>query len=425
MLEVLAEQISSGNASGAVNSLQAMLRSNPHDKNTWELILRAYKKLKQPQKVKIAYQHYLKFFPDEITAKTGLISWHAAEKDLKGALALLDTYEPDMLLTGQALDELEAVYKALEEMDPINGRVLDGLSRVYKATGKTKEYEALAPKITSLKNVSAKKPEPPKTAEEPTFSEQTRFEEQVTDLSIFSQDPPEGIDDVFEITRFDTGTGDSPFASAFSSETLEQTAFDESAVAVPPEEVDEEVEITVEFDDFEVADTLILAAEATDPPEDNWLDSVGEILESISTTTRGVKFAGSLDETDAQSHYDLGMAFKEMGLYDDAINEFRQASANPERRVECLIFQGACLRDKGDVKNAEIVLRSLLKPSLNQEDFLSAKYELSLTCRAAHKNDEFARLLAEIEASSPGYRCLLYTSPSPRAGLLSRMPSSA
>jgi hypothetical protein len=93
-----------------------------------------------------------------------------------------------------------------------------------------------------------------------------------------------------------------------------------------------------------------------------------------------------------------------MGLFDEAINEFRQASADPQRRIECIIFQGACLRDKGDMKNADKVLRSLLKPDLEQEDFLSAKYELALTCKAAHKSDEFARMLAEIEAASPGYR---------------------
>ena len=36
---------------------------------------------------------------------------------------------------------------------------------------------------------------------------------------------------------------------------------------------------------------------------------------------------------DAQSHYDLGVAYKEMGLLDDAIREFETAGARPEARV--------------------------------------------------------------------------------------------
>jgi tetratricopeptide (TPR) repeat protein len=403
MQEVLAEQISSGNAAGAVNGLQAMLRTNPHDKRAWELILEAYRKLKQPQKVKIAYQHYLKFFPDEVTAKMGLISFHAGEKDLKGALALLDLYETELLRSGKVFDDLEAVYKALEETDPINERVLDGLSRVYLAAGKTREHADLAPKIAALKNISGKSVEDTLPLPEQTVFESDSFGQQTDGQSAFSGEAPEVSDSVFDLNRFEEQE-DSPFAAAFSAEAPDLAVTEESTAAALPVNADEEIEIEVEFDDFEVADEAIAASDTLDLQEDNWLDSVGEILESISTSTRGVKFAGGMDGNDAQSHYDLGMAFKEMGLYDDAINEFRQASANPDRRVECLIFQGACLRDKGDVTNAEIVLRSLLKPSLNQEDFLSAKYELSLTCNAAHKPDEYARLLAEIEAASPGYR---------------------
>jgi tetratricopeptide (TPR) repeat protein len=407
MLEVLAEQISSGNAATAVNTLQGMLRTNPNDKRIWELIVDAYKKLNQPQKVMVAYQHYLKFFPEEVSAKTGLISCHASQKDLKGTLALLDSYEPDLLSSGQALDDLEAAYKKLEELDPINERVLDGLSRVYKAAGKTKEFDALAPKLQSLRSISGKKAPVPKPRKETVFSEPDHFEESsasgTSENSVFSQDSTELSDNVFDLDSFGEDTTEPGFDSAFNSEPPEQSAFGEVNFAAAAEEPSEEFEIEVEYDDFDTSSTSPIVDEPA-PKEVSWLDSVGEILDSISTSPRGVKFGGGADTADAQSHYDLGMAFKEMGLYDEAINEFRQASADPERQIECIIFQGACLRDKGDVKNADKVLRALLNPALNQEDFLSTKYELALTTKIAHNSDEYARLLAEIEAASPGYR---------------------
>ena len=60
VLEVLAEQVTNGNAASAITGLQALLRTNSNDKRIWDLIVDAFTQLKQPQKVKVAYQHYLK-----------------------------------------------------------------------------------------------------------------------------------------------------------------------------------------------------------------------------------------------------------------------------------------------------------------------------------------------------------------------------
>lgn len=403
MLDVLSEQVSTGNVAGAVSGLQVFLRTNPKEKRAWELIIEAYKKLNQPQKEKMAYQHYLSFFPDEISARTGLIACHAAEHDVRGALALLDEYEQEILSSGNHFDDLEAVYKTLEVADPINERVLDGLSRIYQAAGRTGESDALAPRLESLKHLTETGDGVPPSSDESVFTEEASFGQQTPIPEVFSPEPTDMPGELFDTERAGDAAFDSEIPSAFSDEIFDEPAFGEVDVVDAPEDSGEELEIEVEFDDFEAVD-IASTDDDTGRQEDNWLDSVGEILESISTTPRGVRFDSSLDGADAQSHYDLGMAFREMGLFDEAINEFRQASSDPARRLGCLIFQGACLRDKGDLKNADTVLRSLLKPGLDQEDFLSAKYELALTCKAALKNDEFARMLAEIETVSPGYR---------------------
>ncbi|MBC8018260.1 MAG: tetratricopeptide repeat protein [Verrucomicrobia bacterium] len=128
------------------------------------------------------------------------------------------------------------------------------------------------------------------------------------------------------------------------------------------------------------------------------------MFDTIATKPRGVKFASGPDGTDAQSHYDLGVAFREMGLYDEAINEFRQAATATGRRLECLILQGACLREKGDLTNAEKVLKSLMKPGLALEDVCSVKYELALTYEACGKHDQLVELLTEIDKSNSGFR---------------------
>jgi len=94
-----------------------------------------------------------------------------------------------------------------------------------------------------------------------------------------------------------------------------------------------------------------------------------------------------------------------MGLYDEAINALRQAAEDPERRVSCLILQGACLRDKGELQLAESALRALLaSPALSVEDSCALKYELALTCTALGKSDEAWMLLGEVEQLDSAYR---------------------
>lgn len=68
------------------------------------------------------------------------------------------------------------------------------------------------------------------------------------------------------------------------------------------------------------------------------------------------KVAESIDPKDAASHYDLGLAFKEMGLLDDAIAQLQRAlrgGANPLATLEVL---GECFLEKGENALAARVL---------------------------------------------------------------------
>jgi tetratricopeptide (TPR) repeat protein len=47
-------------------------------------------------------------------------------------------------------------------------------------------------------------------------------------------------------------------------------------------------------------------------------------------------------------HYHLGIAYKEMELFDYAISEFEVASSNPAMRFDCYTMLGNCYMEKGD-----------------------------------------------------------------------------
>ncbi len=395
LLEALSEQISQGSAATTVGSLQNMLRTNPGNKSAWDLIVKAYQQLEQPQRLKIAYQHYLNFFPTEPAAMLGVISSSIAEKNLAEALELLDQYESTLISAG-FLQQLEEIYHSLDKIDPINMRVLEGLIRVATASGNETEISLLTSKQQSLRSVSGKT-HPAITEPEAlnVFTAESPLNTDEIDDSIFF-----GGNSFEQPTGFDLGTA----AEELSPPPLSDDTHATAATATPwqPEE---EIEIEIDIDiDMDSPFGPMDQEEGTSSEPDNWLESVGELFDTISTAPRVVKFGNEMDGSDAQSHFDLGQAFKEMGLYDEAINEFRQASQDTSRRVECLIMQCACLRERGDVEKAITMLLALLKPGLSAEESCAVKYELASGYEAAGKQEEATTILNEISTTNPAFR---------------------
>src|SRR2546429_4889840 len=70
----------------------------------------------------------------------------------------------------------------------------------------------------------------------------------------------------------------------------------------------------------------------------------------------------NIDEGDFQSHYDLGVAFKEMGLLDEAIAELQKALRSPDGKLKSSEALGVCFIDKGAYVVAESILRRALDP---------------------------------------------------------------
>src|SRR6266702_3851847 len=86
----------------------------------------------------------------------------------------------------------------------------------------------------------------------------------------------------------------------------------------------------------------------------------------------------NIDEADFQAHYDLGVAFKEMGLLDEAIAELQKALRAPEGKLRSSEALGVCFVEKGAYVVAESILRRALElPASGDQERLGILYWLA------------------------------------------------
>ena len=85
----------------------------------------------------------------------------------------------------------------------------------------------------------------------------------------------------------------------------------------------------------------------------------------------------NVEEEDHQSHYDLGVAYKEMGLLDEAIAEFQKALRAPNNRVPTYEALGQCFVEKGQVPMAATILsRALHEKGVTEDQLVGVLYLL-------------------------------------------------
>lgn len=90
---------------------------------------------------------------------------------------------------------------------------------------------------------------------------------------------------------------------------------------------------------------------------------------------QGVK--ETLGEGEEETHYDLGIAYREMGLFEDAIGEFRVAMNASARRLDCLAMMGLCALDLGRADDAVSHLeQALAMPGLEDDRMAGLRFDL-------------------------------------------------
>jgi tetratricopeptide (TPR) repeat protein len=116
-------------------------------------------------------------------------------------------------------------------------------------------------------------------------------------------------------------------------------------------------------------------------------DEQADFDEMLRKFKQGV--AENVEEDDHESHYDLGVAYKEMGLLDEAIAEFQKALRAPGRRARTYEALGHCFLEKQQLQVALTILeRALGEPNVGDDQLVGVLYLLGYASEALQRRDD-------------------------------------
>lgn len=128
--------------------------------------------------------------------------------------------------------------------------------------------------------------------------------------------------------------------------------------------------------------------------------SLEEIVEGFK---KGV--AEHLSPTDYDTHFNLGIAYREMGLLDEAIGEFQIAAKDPRHLVLCCSMLGLCFLDKGLPELAvKWYRRGLDAPDVSEEDTLGLLYDLGCAYLAVGDRTAAYKVFVDLYGINTNYR---------------------
>jgi tetratricopeptide (TPR) repeat protein len=147
------------------------------------------------------------------------------------------------------------------------------------------------------------------------------------------------------------------------------------------------------------ADAELDLVKSLEEPKQEQID-VDEVFAKFK---QGVK--AQVPDSDSATHYDLGVAYKEMGLLADAAREFELASIDPKRECNCLAMMGMMYRERGELdRAAEAYVRGLSAQHKTVAQEVSLYYDLGVIYEMKKDVDEAIYYFQRITRRDPTYR---------------------
>jgi tetratricopeptide (TPR) repeat protein len=155
--------------------------------------------------------------------------------------------------------------------------------------------------------------------------------------------------------------------------------------------------------DFDLAAELAFGIETDEPSGGTLAGTEEEGFEQVFNAFKsGVE--RELGDGDQEARYDLGIAYKEMGLLEDAIGEFRIAMQVEARRLSSLHMMGLCALELGRGADAVAHLeQALSSPDLPEDQCTPLRYDLGRAYGAQGDVDRARAAFEEVRRSDPDF----------------------
>jgi tetratricopeptide (TPR) repeat protein len=143
------------------------------------------------------------------------------------------------------------------------------------------------------------------------------------------------------------------------------------------------------------------------PPEETVTPSVfGDLLQNFERDLA----APEQDDSDLETHFNLGIAFREMGLLDEAIGELQKvcradpSQLKPGRAQESYIWLATCFVEKSVPEASFKWFQRALDTAPNDESRTAVTYELASAYEAAGQKREALDRFMEVYGNNIDYR---------------------
>lgn len=168
---------------------------------------------------------------------------------------------------------------------------------------------------------------------------------------------------------------------------------------------------TSEFEGFIMEETspAPVAPQQTAPPKDAIDPGLAAIFEEFRAAAEDEEPAASAD--DYETHYNLGLAYKEMDLVDEAVEEFQIAVGlvapqdGTPRYLQCCNLLGHCFMQKGMPRLAVMWFKKGLEaPGHTEDEYQALRYEMGTAYEQAGDLDQAIEVFTEVYGINVSYR---------------------
>ncbi len=222
-----------------------------------------------------------------------------------------------------------------------------------------------------------------------------------------------------ETASEEAGAGTYEFAAETPDLEASETAPETVVAEIAPEQEPEQL-VTGEAYVEEIQEKESPAVETLEARQQEEMNEEVDVEQELEGLTQFEELRSELGleeneavpaDSDYETHYNMGTAYKEMGLFDDAVEEFQEAvklvtpDDDPRRYMQCCHSLGYCFMEKSMPKLAQLWYeKALQSKDLTVEQKHALSYEIALTYESQGKAKEAAEVYSEIYAIDVTYR---------------------